>query len=220
VWGWIARRREQEILEMERRHLTHILRVAEAMLELLDALGSGGGVEEAYARLKDEERSADRVKDEVLEALSRGLFHPIDREELLRLVLVGDDIADHLNAAGRRLLLYWRTHRSPPPPEYLEGVRSIAEAARESVKTLLEAVELVRRDPARAVELAKKVERLEERADETRSSVEERLIRWCNENPAPGTCVTLHKALESVETATDKCEDTGDVIRSIAILYT
>jgi len=70
------------------------------------------------------------------------------------------------------------------------------------------------------VELAKKVERLEERADETRSNVEEWLIRWCNENPAPGTCVTLHKALESVETATDKCEDTGDVIRSIAILYT
>jgi len=38
VWGWVSRRREQEILEMEKRHLTHILRVAEAMLELLDAL--------------------------------------------------------------------------------------------------------------------------------------------------------------------------------------
>ncbi len=220
VWGWISRRREEAILEMELRHLRHIRDVAEAVVALLESLDRGAeAVEEAYRRVKEAERSADRVKDEIIEDLSRGVFHPIDREELLRLVLVGDDIADHLNAGARRLLLYSRVEAHPPPREVLEGMREIAGIALESVGLLIEAVSVLRRDPRRAVELARRVERLEEKADEARSRAEEHLVRWCNEAGRPGSCVTLHKALESLETATDKCEDTGDVVRSIAVLY-
>ena len=219
TWGWISRRREQEILELELRHLARILEVAEASLDLIDSLARGGDVEEAYRRVKEAERAADRVKAEIVEDLARGIFHPIDREELLRLVLTGDDIADHLNAGSRRLLIL--SHVETPqtlPREVIEAVRDIAAKARESIGHLIDAVKILRRDPRRATELAQKVETLEEEADEARSKAEEQLIRWCNQNPRPGTCVTLHKALESFETATDKCEDTADVIRSIAIL--
>ena len=218
MWGWISRRREQEILEMELRHLTRILEVAEASYDLVDALLRGGDVEEAYRRVKEAERAADRVKDEIVEDLSRGIFHPIDREELLRLVLTGDDIADHLNAGSRRLLILARVEEGPLPRRVLEDIREIASRARESVGLLIEAVKVLRRDPRRAAELAQKVERLEEEADEARSRAEEELIKWCNSVSRPGSCVTLHKALESFETATDKCEDTGDVVRTIAIL--
>ncbi len=218
TWGWISRRREQEILELEIRHLSKILEVAEASLDLVDSLLRGGDVEEAYRRVKEAERAADRVKDEIVEDLSRGIFHPIDREELLRLVLTGDDIADHLNAGSRRLLILARVEPETLPQEVLNAIRDIAGKARESIGLLIDAVKVLRRDPRRATELAQKVERLEEEADEARSRAEEELVRWCNTVAKPGSCVTLHKALESFETATDKCEDTGDVVRSIAIL--
>jgi predicted phosphate transport protein (TIGR00153 family) len=220
TWAWIARRRESEILEREVRHLTHIREVAEWSLRLVEALSRGdrGGVEEAYRRVKEAERSADAVKDRIIEELASGLFHPIDREELLRLVLVSDDIADHLNAGSRRLLLHSRTRGPEIPREIVEGLRRMAEIARESIDKLLEAIGELRRNPKRSIELAREVERLEEEADEVRSNAEEHAIEWCNQHRQPGACVIVAKAIESYETATDKCEDTADVVRSIAIL--
>lgn len=219
TWAWISRRREAEILEKETSHLARILEVARRAVEVVEAFARGDprAVEEAYRRVKEAEREADRLKDSIIEELSRGLFHPIDREELLRLVLVSDDIADHLNAGTRRLLLASKTGARPPEP-ILEAMKSIAGIAVESVEKLIEAVRSMRREPSKAVELTRQVERLEERADELRSQAEEGLIEWCNTQGAPGTCMALFSALESLETATDKCEDTADVVRSIAVL--
>jgi len=219
TWGWISRRREEEILRLEKKHLTHILEVAKSARSLVEELAHGdpGRVEDAYRRVKEAERAADRVKDEIIEQLSAGLFHPIDREELLRMVLVSDDIADHLNAGSRRLLLFTRAGGRVPGP-VLESLREITGIAVEAVEKLIEAVEHLRRDPQRAVTLAGEVERLEEKADEARSRGEEEVIAWCDREAGPGSCIALYNALESLETATDKCEDAGDVVRSIAVL--
>lgn len=224
TWWWISRRREAEILERELRHLSHIKKVAESTLSLIEAVRAGDvkAVEEAYRRVKEAERSADRVKDEIIEDLAAGLFHPIDREELLRLVLVSDDIAAHLNAGARRLLVYARTGPGQGagglPEEALEGMREIVEISSEAIDKLAEALHSLRRNPQRSIELAREVERLEERADDIRSRAEELIVSWCNTHGRPGTCMVANKALESFETATDKCEDTADVIRSIAVL--
>ncbi len=219
TWAWISRRREEAILEAELSHLNSILEVARNALKTVEAAQQGdvGGVEESYRRVKEAERSADKLKDEIIEKLSMGMFHPIDREELLRLVLVSDDIADHLNAGTRRLLLAAKAGVTPPE-EVTGRMKRIAEIAVESVEKLVEAVKMVRREPKKAVDLARTVERLEEEADEERSQAEEALIKWCDTQGRPGSCIALFNALESLETATDKCEDTADVIRSIAIL--
>ncbi|MCE4627592.1 MAG: DUF47 family protein [Desulfurococcales archaeon] len=220
TWWWISRRREAEILERELRHLSHIKKVAENTLRLVEAVraGDASAVEEAYKQVKEAERSADRVKDEIIEDLAAGLFHPIDREELLRLVLVSDDIAAHLNSGARRLLVYVRTGSDKLPDEAIDGMKEIVEIANEAIDKLAEALHSLRRNPQRSVELAREVERLEERADEIRSRTEELLVAWCNTHGRPGTCIVANKALESFETATDKCEDTADVVRSIAVL--
>jgi len=219
TWGWISRRREEEILGLEKKHLAHILEVARNARALIDELETGDAarIEEAYRRVKEAERKADQVKDEIIEQLSAGLFHPIDREELLRMVLVADDIADHLNAGSRRLLLFTRAG-GRVPGQVLESMKTITQIAVEAVEKLIEAVEGLRRDPGRAVQLAAEVERLEEQADEARSRGEESVIAWCDREGRPGSCIALYNALESLETATDKCEDAGDVVRSIAVL--
>jgi len=74
TWGWISRRREEEILRLEKKHLTHILEVARSAKSLVEELAHGdpGRVEEAYRRVKEAERAADRVKDEIIEQLSAG----------------------------------------------------------------------------------------------------------------------------------------------------
>ncbi|MBS7621781.1 DUF47 family protein, partial [Candidatus Bathyarchaeota archaeon] len=43
-------------------------------------------------------------KEEIISEISRGPFHPIDREDIIELVLTIDDIAANLKSASRKLL--------------------------------------------------------------------------------------------------------------------
>lgn len=219
TWTWISRRREEEILEMELKHMNYILDAAKATLELVQSFKQRKSreVEEKYAQVKKLEREADNVKDEIIANLSTGTFHPIDREELLRVTLSADDIAAYLNSAARRILLLCRVD-AEIPSHLIEPLEKIAGLALESIKLIIEAVSKARSDPKTAIQLAKKVEELEEEADEIRSNAEEDIIKWCNENPGEGTCIALYNVLASLEMSTDKCEDTADLLRSIAIL--
>lgn len=219
TWSWISKRREEAILSMELEHLSHILEASKLMISLVQAFKrkSREDVEKLYTQIKEEERNADKVKDHIIEQLSTGTFHPIDREELLRVVLAADDIAAYLKSAGRRILLLCRLEFEIPV-NLLDPLEKIAELVRESVETIIEAVRLVRNEPKKTIQLAKMVEKMEEEADDIRSATEERILEWCNVKAAPGTCIALYNSLTSLEMSTDKCEDTADLLRSIAIL--
>ncbi|MCE4614070.1 MAG: DUF47 family protein [Desulfurococcales archaeon] len=219
TWSWISKRREESILAMELEHLNHIYDASKATVSLVQAFKrkSEKDVDELYTKVKGEERNADKVKDHIIEQLSTGIFHPIDREELLRVVLAADDIAAYLKSASRRILLLCRLE-CEIPANLLDPLEKIAELVQESVETIIDAVKLVRSDPKKTIQLAKMVEKMEEEADDIRSATEERLLEWCNTKVAPGTCTALYNTLTSLEMSTDKCEDTADLLRSIAIL--
>jgi predicted phosphate transport protein (TIGR00153 family) len=219
TWSWISKRKEESLLSHELEHLAHVKSTVENTLTLIEALKKGdvSEVEKAYWKVKEAERAADKVKDDIIQRLSQGMIHPIDREELLRLALTVDDIAAYALSAARRLLILAKTGLKVPD-DILEGLKSVGLKALESVNLLGEAVELVKRNPHRTIEIARSVERLEEEADDIRSNIEEKVIEWCNEHKLPGACILLYNALTALESSTDKCEDTGDLLRSIAIL--
>jgi len=218
TWSWISRRRESGILERELKHLEKVRGTVEAVVREAEALAEGNFslVEKEYEKVFTSEREADEVKSSIIEELSEGLIHPIDREELIRLVLGSDDIAAHAKSAARRMLILSKLEVRPP-----EGIAKsfieIARIALESVDKIIEAVKVVRKDAKRAVKLSEEVERLEEKADDIRLVTEEELIRWCNSS-SPGSCLLLYRILEALEESTDKCEDVADIVRSIAVL--
>jgi uncharacterized protein Yka (UPF0111/DUF47 family) len=51
------------------------------------------------------ERDADDVKEKILDELSKGPFHPADKEEILHLILTADDIASNAKSAGRKFCM-------------------------------------------------------------------------------------------------------------------
>ncbi len=216
TWAWIARRREREVLGKCLEHLDKIIEVVEASRELFKAYSSGSleKIGELYQKVFDKEREADDVKLGILADLSTGMIHPIDREELIRLVLASDDIAAHIKAASRRLTLL---KGGSLPPGAGEGFLTMIERVLEATRLLREAVESLIKDPRRSIELANRVERLEEENDETRMGLEESIVSWCNENET-GSCILVYNILNSIENASDECEDVGDVVRSIALL--
>ncbi|MEM4732276.1 MAG: DUF47 family protein, partial [Desulfurococcaceae archaeon] len=105
TWSWISRTRENIALELYVNLLEKIYMVVEHAVEALKAYSSTNyeKLAEEWRRVFELEREADVVKRKIIEELSKGLLHPIDREEVMRLVITSDDIASKAKAWTRRL---------------------------------------------------------------------------------------------------------------------
>lgn len=217
TWRWLGRRREREVIAHCLRHLSVVEEEARHLIsEVKYVIEGKENVLKSYKRVFDLERNADEVKREIIDALSAELFHPLSREELVRLTLTIDDIANLLKSAGRRLLMLVRVVESPRK-EIVEKYLMMLEKILQQILLLKDAVTLLAEDTREAIKKADEVERLEEEVDEIRSEVEEHILRLCYQDLGIVECLLYSRILEIIEGASDKCEDVGDVVRSIAL---
>lgn len=218
TWSWISRRVEKEILDKAINHMSKISDVAEATKELLEALNKGSkeAVMEAFGKVNVLEREADDIKREAFKELSEGFIHPVDREELIRLILTGDDIAAYAKAASRRATM---ADPEALDPEVKELALVMITKIIEATELLKEAITLMSREPKKALELADKIERIEEEVDEVRAEALAKVFRFCD-RANPSACLISKEIIDALENSSDKCEDVADVVRSIAIMHT
>jgi predicted phosphate transport protein (TIGR00153 family) len=216
VWAWLARRRQMDVIEHCTKHLDAVLQVVRSAQKAVEAYSQGDRAlaEQAYHDLFNAERRADEIKRSIFSELVRAVIHPIDREELIRLVIAADDIADYTKSSIRRLL-YLDPRQAPK--ELLSTLNQVAAKLVKAVELAIEAVRALVEDRSRVLELTNRIERIEEEVDEIRTEAEGRILSRCNEYGITVCILALH-VLEGLETATDKAEDLGDVIRSIALL--
>ncbi|RLG84628.1 MAG: hypothetical protein DRO18_06915, partial [Thermoprotei archaeon] len=85
TWAWISRRIEKDFLKMSVRHVVMIIKVAEGLLEMIRCMKQDKRdcAVKAYEKVFNDEREADDIKREIITELSKGIIHPIDREELI-----------------------------------------------------------------------------------------------------------------------------------------
>jgi len=218
TWAWISRRVEAKVIGRALEHASKIIEVAEVSYKLFQEFkeGSADKVKKTYGVVHQLEKEADDIKRSILKELSRGFIHPIDREELVRLVLINDDIAAYLKAATRRASLV-------EPNEITVVIRNLitkmVERVVESTKLLKKAIEALVNNPENALELADSVERLEEEVDEIRMEALAEVLKFCDK-ARPSACIIAKEIVDSVENSEDRCEDSADVIRSIVVLRT
>ncbi len=216
TWSWISRRRQTEIIQKYSTHIVKVIEVVEHTHDMIKAY-SEGKIDDArkkYEEAFNAEREADEIKRKIIEELSTEVFHPIDREELIRLILTTDDIAAYAKAATRRLLLVLNDKLNQ---EIVSKLLEMASKLYEAVKLLKEAANQLLYNPREALKIADKIERLEEEIDDIRMEALGKVLRFCNE-AKPSLCLISKELVDSLENASDRCEDTADVIRSIALL--
>ena len=217
TWIWLSGRREKEILL---RGLHHLDLVYEVVKKLLDMISSLSKMELVKAReyfnvINKKEEEADVVKREIIEELSKGIIHPMDREDLLRLILSIDDIAAYAKASARRIKIVIDLGYSMPD-EFITLLYSMVEHSVKAVDTLRDAIKLLTSDPRKALQLTYIVEEIEEKVDDIRLNALEYMYRMCSRDFRV-VCLLYKEIIDDIEIITDKCEDTADTIRSIAI---
>jgi len=162
--------------------------------------------------MEDIEHQNDEITHKVFIELGRNFITPFDREDIHSLASALDDIADYIYAAAKKINFY----KIDPISD--QGIQKTAEAIKEAVAAVKSAVMELRnlKNTQKIIECVIKINSIENSADDIFDMSIERLF----ESDVDAKELIKRRELYMVmETATDKCEDAGNVIESIVVKY-
>jgi uncharacterized protein len=174
-----------------------------AMVEEADNLQSHA------QRVKQIEHECDDITHAVVEQLHKTFITPIDRNDIYRLITKMDDIMDFVEAAADRLALY-------EIPTMTKEVGELARCLVSSAEHVLGAVTSIRnlKRPNGILEHCIEINRLENVADQLLRSALARLFR---EEKDPIAVIKWKEIYETLETATDRCEDVANILEGLVL---
>lgn len=217
TWVWVSKRVGREALQTSLEHVKHVVKTVTGLKNMVKLVLNGKKDEalKVYDIVYREEEVADDKKREIIKMLSEGVLHPMDRDDILRLVLTSDDVAAFAKATARRIKIVLDTSLKIPK-EVLMIVDEMIEKSVNAAELLEKAIGSLVTNPRKALEYADKVEELEEQVDELKMRAYEEAIEY-GKNSWDISCIVVKEIIDNVEMISDKCEDAADVIRAIAL---
>ncbi len=216
---WMGEAREKKILDICDEHIKRIVKTVAGMNKAVQAFCDLNvkKMEDGFHEAFKSERDADVIKRSILEELSKGIFHPINRDEIIRLTMTADEIAANAKAAARKLKY---VNAKKLHEDLRKTMRTYATAVLEISIRTHEAFITLEKDPKAAIALALEVEKLEEKIDDLRAEeLVPNLMIWYRKIKDIGQSLVLKEITDNMEFIADLCEDVSDIIRSIAISY-
>jgi predicted phosphate transport protein (TIGR00153 family) len=217
IMVWLSRREEKKILNLCKNHLDKTVETVKGMARVVHSFCDEdfNALEEHYQKTFNSEREADEIKRQILQDLSKGPLHPIDREELIRLVLTADDIAENAKSGARKLRL---TSKETITNDIKINLKEMANRCVEIVEKVRTAFGALSEGVDVAIKEANEVEMLEENIDEFHIGIIKLVLTYGDKTKKIASWLMLLNAIENMEEVADHSEDVADVIRIIAIL--
>jgi len=215
ILTWLTMRRKTKAIDMVRRHITKVVDTVVELNNTVIAMSKGRNIEaeECVSRLFSNEEEADALRRRISEELTKGVIPAKEREDLMKLIMEIDNIADCAKDAARSILIVMK---QPVPKKIWREFQKISESAVTCVVTLREGINLLEKDLDETMKCVLEVERLEHQVDDERHSVQLLFLKFADQLSAP-ILLLLDDILHFMEGVTDYCEDTGDIIRMLII---
>ncbi len=196
--------REEAFFALFEKAAQNALDGAEILKDLLDTFED---VKEKARQIEEIEHKGDSLTHEIIKKLNTTFITPIDREDILALTSSIDDVIDLIHGAANRITLYKLTE---PTPQAKELGFLILKSTRELHRGI--------------THLAKKKEEVFEHCVEV-NSLENEADRVCRDAIAqlfdkekdPIYILKWKEIYETLETATDRCEDAANVLEGVAL---
>jgi uncharacterized protein Yka (UPF0111/DUF47 family) len=201
--------RERRFFPLFESHAELIVAGARALVGVLREYENGADREAGLKLIEEAEHGADRVTQKTLELLHSTFVTPIDRDSIHQLISRMDDVLDLIQDTGESLVLYDIRELTPEATELAELLLSCAERVHAAVKLMASMADV----PA-LLALCDEIDRFESEADKVMRSAISRLFR---EEGDVRQLIKLKAVYESLESATDKCEDVANVIESVVL---
>lgn len=161
--------------------------------------------------MEDLEHQNDELTHQIFIELGKNFITPFDREDIHSLATSLDDIADHIYATAKKINFY-----KVNPDD--QGIRKMADAIKDAVFAVNSAVKELRnlKNTQKIVECVIKINSIENQADDIFDLSIEKLF---DSDIDAKDLIKKREIYQIMETATDKCEDAGNVIESIVVKY-
>jgi predicted phosphate transport protein (TIGR00153 family) len=165
--------------------------------------------------LQLKEKEADLLKRKIIGELAKGDLPVSEREDLMRLARQTDDVIDWINETGR-ILVEFNLKDMPDDVKKITG--DVSRVITSCVIKLDDCIEkLTSREFQDALKAADEVERLEEEMDGLYQMARRSLSGLNTGNVEIGPAILLSEFMDALETITDRCEDSCDEVRVIAV---
>ena len=167
------------------------------------------GLDGKAERIKQIEHECDEITHAVVAALHQTFITPIDRNDIYRLITKMDDIMDLVEAAAERMALY-------DMPSMTKDAADLAACLVSSAEHVLGAVTGIRDlgKPDGILQHCIEINRLENAADNLLRGALAKLFR---EDKDPISVIKWKEIYETLEAATDRCEDVANVIEGVVL---
>jgi uncharacterized protein len=184
-------------------------KTVEGCRAFLDMVEHPTDLESRAERVKQIEHECDEITHAVVEGLHKTFITPIDRSDIYALITKMDDIMDFVEAAADRVALY-------EIPVMTKEVGDLARCLVSSAEHVLGAVSSIRDlgKPNGILQHCIEINRLENVADNILRSA---LARLFKEEKDPIAVIKWKEIYETLETATDRCEDVANIIEGVVL---
>jgi predicted phosphate transport protein (TIGR00153 family) len=176
---------------------------AEAMVEMLEHFENpamGADKVESY------EHIGDTITHNIMTRLNQTFITPFDREDIHELASKIDDVLDLVDAAATRLVMY-RVKTIRP------GVLDLAKTVREATAQIVAAVQVLEKED-HILDHCIEINRLENQADH---QCRDLIATLFDQEKDPVQIIKWKEIIETLEFATDKCEDVANVIEGVTL---
>jgi predicted phosphate transport protein (TIGR00153 family) len=184
-------------------------KTVEGCRALLALIENPADLESQAQRVTQIEQECDEITHAVVESLHKTFITPLDRNDIYRLITKMDDIMDLVEAAADRFSLYQVRQMAPDAGEMARTLVQSSEHVLSAVSGLREM-----RQANVILQHCVEINRLENVADKILRSALARLFR---EEKDPIAVIKWKELFETMESATDRCEDVANIIEGVVL---
>ncbi|WP_029903454.1 DUF47 domain-containing protein [Prevotella sp. 10(H)] len=188
-----------------------ILAASDLIIECVQVTSHNEAVD-YYKKIKEQERKADAIQNQIFEELNETFITPFDREDINHLSSTMDDVTDLINSCAKRIMLY-------SPKVMPEAATRLAMFVRESAGFLVQAIDeldVLRKSTVNIKEYCEQLGVVEKKADDV---YEHFLIDLFENETDAIEVIKLKDILHELERATDASEAVGKIIKTMIVKY-
>jgi uncharacterized protein len=201
--------REGRFFSLFDQHARFIVDGAVALADVLRHYENEKDRATGIKAIEDAEHAADRITHDTVQLLHTVFVTPFDRDDIHRLISRMDDVLDLIQDTAESLVLYDIQKVTPAATQLAELVLRCSERVQSAVGLMASMA-----DAPAIIKICQEIDKLESDADRIMRSAISELFR--NETDVRQV-IKLKAVYESLETATDKCQDVANVIESVVL---
>jgi predicted phosphate transport protein (TIGR00153 family) len=196
--------KDEKFFVMFKEMTTTIIEGAQLLKDMMDNFENP---QLSQKLIKDVEHKADQLTHDIIKKLNKSFVTPLDREDIYALSAALDDILDLIDASAQRIVMY---NVEKPTPE----AKELAFLILKSCQSIDKAVALLGGKLEPIAEYCTEVNALENEADRV---CREAISRLFDEEKDPIQLIKWKEIYETLERATDKCEDAANILESVVV---